>query len=76
VSYFIIEQEGSAPRVAEKTLEMRWDNASLRSGAIVGTVFGFYLGRRLVPGEFDGQLRVGKYRAPRWCRIPKDVIRH
>jgi hypothetical protein len=44
VSYFIIEQEGSAPRVAETTLEMRWDNASLRLGAIVGTVFGFISG--------------------------------
>ena len=60
VSYFIIEQEGSAPRVAEKTLEMHWDNASLRLGAIVGTVFGFYLRRRLMPGEIDGQLRVGR----------------
>ena len=60
MSNFIIEQEGSATRVAEKTLEMRRDTASLRLGAIVGTVFGFYLGRRLMPGEIDGQLRVGR----------------
>ena len=60
MSYFIIEQEGSAPRVAEKTLEMRWDNVSLRLGAIVGTVFGFYLRRRLMRGEIDGQLRVSR----------------
>ena len=69
VSYFIIEQEGSAPRVAEKTLEMRWDNASLRLGAIVETVFGLYLGRRLMPGEIDGQLRVSR-QIPRTAVVP------
>jgi hypothetical protein len=51
---------GSAPRVAEMTLEMRWDNVSLRLGAIVGTVFGLYLRRRLTPGEIDGQPRVSR----------------
>ena len=60
VSNFIIEQEGSASRVAEKVLEMRWGTASLLLSAIVGTVFGLYLGRRLKPGEIDGQLRVGR----------------
>jgi hypothetical protein len=60
VSNFIIEQEGSATRVAEKTLEMRRDTASLRLGAIVGMAFGRYLGRCLMPGEIDGQLRVSR----------------
>jgi hypothetical protein len=69
VSYFIIEQEGSATRVAEKTLEMRWYNASLRLSAIVGTVFGFYLRRRLMPGEIDGQPRVGR-QLPRTAVVP------
>ena len=58
---FIVEQEGPAPRVAEKVLEIRWGTASLRLGAIAGTVFGFYLGRRLMPGEIDRQLRVGQW---------------
>ena len=60
MSNFIIEQEGSASRVAEKILQMRWDTASLRLDAIVGTDFGHYLGTRLMPGEIDGQLRVGR----------------
>jgi hypothetical protein len=60
MSNFIIEQEGSASRVAEKVLEMYWDTAWLLWGAIVGTVFGLYLGRCLMPGEIDGQLRVGR----------------
>jgi hypothetical protein len=60
VSNFIIEQEGSASRVAEKVLEMRWGTASLLLSAIAGTVFGLYLGRRLKPGEIDRQLRVGR----------------
>jgi hypothetical protein len=61
VSYFKIEQEGSAPRVAEKTLKIRWGTASLLMGAIVETVFGLYLGRRLKPDEIDRQLRVGQW---------------
>jgi hypothetical protein len=59
VSNFIIE-EGSATIVAEKTLEMRWDTASLVLDAIGGTVFDLYLGRRLKSGDIDGQLRVGQ----------------
>jgi hypothetical protein len=34
-------------------LEMRWGTASLLVGAIAGTVFDLYLGRRLKPGEID-----------------------
>jgi hypothetical protein len=60
VSNFIIEQEGSASRVAEKVLEMRWGTASLLLRAVVGTAFGLYLGRSLKPGEIDEQLRVGR----------------
>ena len=60
MSNFKIEQEGSATIVAEKTLEMRWDTASLRLDAIAGTVFGLCLGRCLMPGEIDGQLRVSR----------------
>jgi len=60
VNTFILEQEGSTSRVAKKTLEMRWDTASLLLGAIVGTVFGLYLGRCLMSGEIDGQLRVSR----------------
>ena len=44
---------GPAPRVAEKVLEIRWGTASLLVGAIAGTVFDHYLGRRLKPGEID-----------------------
>jgi len=60
VSNFIIEQEGSASKVAEKVLEMYWDTAWLLWGAILGTVLGLYLGRCPMPGEIDGQLRVGR----------------
>jgi hypothetical protein len=60
VSDFIVEQKGPASKVAEKVLEMHWDTASLLLGAIVGTVLGLYLDRRLMPGEIDGQLRVSR----------------
>lgn len=60
MSDFIVEQKGPASKVAEKVLEMHWNTASLLLGAIVGTVFNLYLGRRLMPGEIDGQLRVSR----------------
>ena len=60
MSNFIVEQKGPASKVAEKVLEMHWDTASLLLGTIVGTVFNLYLGRRLMPGEVDGQLRVSR----------------
>jgi hypothetical protein len=60
VSDFIVEQEGSIPKVAEKVSEMRWGTASLLLGATARTVFDLYLGRRLMPGEIDGQLRVSR----------------
>ena len=60
MSNFIVEQKGSASKVAEKVLEMHWDTAWLLLGAIVGTVFDLYLCRRLMPGEIDGQLRVNR----------------
>jgi hypothetical protein len=60
VSNFIVEQKGSASKVAEKVLDMHWNTAWLLLGAIVGTVFDLDLGRRLMPGEIDGQLRVSR----------------
>jgi hypothetical protein len=42
VSDFIVEQEGSIPKVAEKVSEMRWGTASLLLGATAGTVFDLY----------------------------------
>ena len=60
MSNFIVEQKGSASKVAEKVLEMHWDTAWLLLGAIVGTVFDPYLCGRLMLGEIDGQLRVNR----------------
>jgi hypothetical protein len=69
VGNFIIEQEGSAPRVAEKVLEMCWGAAPLLLDAIAGTVFGLYLGapeaRR---SRWTAEGLVSEYRAARWCR--------
>jgi hypothetical protein len=60
VSNFIVEQKGPASKVAEKVLEMHWDTAWLLLGTIVGTVFDLYLGRRLMPGEIEAQLRFSR----------------
>jgi len=46
MSSFIIRQEGSRPRVAEKVWEVRLGGGSLFVGALAGVVAGLYLGRR------------------------------
>ncbi len=46
MSNFVIKQEGSNPRVAEKVWEVRLGAGSLVLGALAGAVAGLYLGRR------------------------------
>ena len=57
---FIVEEKGSATKVAERVLEMHWETAWLLLGAVVGTVFDPYLGRRLMSGEMDVKPRVNR----------------
>jgi glycerophosphoryl diester phosphodiesterase len=46
MSNFIIKQEGSSPRVAEKAWEVHLGAGSLLVGALAGVAAGLYLGRR------------------------------
>jgi glycerophosphoryl diester phosphodiesterase len=46
MSNFIIRQEGSSPRVAEKVWEVHLGGGSLLLGSLVGVVAGLYLARR------------------------------
>ena len=47
MSNFIIRQEGSSPRVAEKVWEVHLGGGSLLLGTLAGVVAGLYLGRRV-----------------------------
>jgi glycerophosphoryl diester phosphodiesterase len=57
VSNFIVKQEGSSPRVAEKVWEVRLGTGSLLLGAFAGVLAGLYLARRSDQNDLPRKLK-------------------